>query len=76
MHTLFLGLVEYHIRQILGIDDDEMAEEPIDPVKLVVARDILANNPTQSQLKQVTIPVLKSNYRQPTRVRSKSKSRK
>ena len=60
MHTLFLGLVEYHIRQILGIDDDEMAEEPIDPVKLVVARDILANNPTQSQLKQVTIPVLKT----------------
>lgn len=60
MHTLFLGLVEYHIRQILGIDDDEVAEEPVDPKKLAEARVVYANTPTSNRLNNATVPVLKA----------------
>ena len=60
MHTLFLGLVEYHIRQVLGINDHEVAEEPVDPAKLAAARKIYASNPSQNHWKRVTLPVLRA----------------
>lgn len=60
MHTLFLGLVEYHIRHVLGIDEEAVAEAPVDPAKLAAARKVYGSDASQSQWMKVTLPALKA----------------
>jgi hypothetical protein len=63
MHNLFEGLVEYHCRDVLGIDrpPPEPAEEKeADPHRLKSATRLLAQGPTRRRLEQFTIPVLKA----------------
>ena len=59
MHNLFQGLVQYHIREVLGIDLPEASEGVADPHKLEQARVILDTIPSRSSLERLTVPILK-----------------
>jgi hypothetical protein len=65
MHNIFEGLVQYHCREILGIDSPtcEPAEEKAaDPHQLESAIKLFAKakGPTRRSLERFTIPVLKA----------------
>lgn len=63
MHNIFEGLVQFHCREILGIDSPtcEPAEEKAaDPHQLESAIKLFAKGPTRRSLERFTIPVLKA----------------
>jgi hypothetical protein len=63
MHNIFEGLVQFHCRNILGIDTPgcEPAEEKAaDPRRLESALKLFARGTTRRRLEQLTIPVLKA----------------
>jgi hypothetical protein len=65
MHNLFLGLTQFHIRHVLGIDasgkfENKHENNDIDKDKLVKARQVLISNPTFAKLKQYSIAILKA----------------
>jgi hypothetical protein len=63
MHNIFEGLVEYHSRDVLGIDnpDPETIEEAMaDPGKVKSAIKCFGRRPTRRSLERFTIPVLKA----------------
>jgi hypothetical protein len=65
MHNLFLGLVQFHFRHVLGIDQSGdkqqmTAEKPALPQDLDRARKILLSDPSLSKLRRLTVPVLKA----------------
>ena len=63
MHNLFEGLVEFHCRDILGIDNPDPEQEPekaADPRQLHSATKLLGRSPTRRKLERFTIPVLKA----------------
>ncbi len=64
MHNLFLGLVHYHFRYVIGISEEDLAQGPI---KLPTAEELakatsLLRKPaaSQSQLQQIRVPTLKT----------------
>ena len=64
MHNLFLGLVHYHFRHVIGVSEEDLAQEPI---KLPTAEELakatlLLRKPgaSQSQLQQIRVPTLKT----------------
>ena len=60
MHTLFERVVQYHSRLVLGIDHPETGEQIVSKDQLVIARSLLASNPSMSKLRMLTVPVLKA----------------
>ncbi|TDL17602.1 hypothetical protein BD410DRAFT_708320, partial [Rickenella mellea] len=71
MHNLFLGLVQFHFRTILGLDafqatganeftGDEEEAEFIDPKQLIKARRIFTSSCTRADLSKLKICVLKA----------------
>lgn len=66
MHNIFEGLVEYHIRDILGIDDPDpepRVEKVADPRQLASATKLFARGrprPTRQALERFTIAVLEA----------------
>lgn len=60
MHNIFEGLVQFHCREILGLDrpEAEKAEIQVDPRKLKAARETWKRNPTRAHLKRLSIPIL------------------
>ena len=63
MHNLFEGLVQYHIRTVLGLDcpirEQEEESKPADPQQLASATELLDRKPSQHKLKRLSVPVLK-----------------
>jgi hypothetical protein len=59
MHALLLGLVQFHCRNVLGIDRSSFDDSIADPKQLAKCRTILASNPTRTQLSKFTNAVLK-----------------
>lgn len=61
MHNLFLNLVQYHVRHVLGLEEVDSAV-PIrnaTPKEMVMARKVWANgNATTCQLRKLTNPAL------------------
>jgi predicted Fe-S protein YdhL (DUF1289 family) len=63
MHNIFEGLVEYHIRVVLGIDTPEpeqVEEKAADHHQLASAIKQFEQRPTRSALERYSIPVLKA----------------
>jgi hypothetical protein len=59
MHAIFEGLIQFHSRQVLGIDDPEKDERPPTSEELASARKILTSNPTAKKLRSHRLPVLR-----------------
>jgi hypothetical protein len=63
MHNIFEGLVEYHIRVVLGIDTPEpeqVEEKAVDHHQLASAIKQFEQGPTRNALEQYSILVLKA----------------
>jgi hypothetical protein len=69
MHNLFLGLVKYHFREVLGMeildsksseDKEPEPEREITEKEMVKARKIMDNLPNSTQLRRFRIPVLRA----------------
>jgi hypothetical protein len=59
MHNLFLGLVQFHVREVLGIDDAQAEEHrPVTDEEMNIAKRALATLNTKA-LGRVRIPVLR-----------------
>ena len=62
MHNLFEGLVEFHCRNVLGIDrpPPEQEDEVADPSQLAIASKLLARGAARHSLERFTMAVLKT----------------
>ena len=62
MHNLFLGLLQHHFRDVLGVDlpAGEQDTASADPRDINRAEHILANSPTHSALKRIPVVALKA----------------
>jgi hypothetical protein len=66
MHTLFLGLVRHHFREVIGTDwkelpdEDETQAKAISEKELRKGRRVLEEYPTNAKLQRLTIPVLRT----------------
>lgn len=63
MHNLFKGLVEFHCRNILGIDrppPEPEEEKAADPRQLATATKLFARGATRRSLERFTVAVLKA----------------
>ena len=59
MHNLLLGLVQFHVREVLGIDDVQAEEHrPVTDEEMNIAKRALATLNTKT-LGRVRIPVLR-----------------
>jgi hypothetical protein len=62
MHNLFLGVVQNHFRELLGMDiqgsEESEVIEPVDPRVMAKARKIWAEKPTKTKLSSLNIPTL------------------
>ena len=64
MHNLLEGVVQYHIRTVLGLDcpirEQEEDSKPVDPKQLASATELLHRRPSRRRLERLTVPVLKA----------------
>lgn len=66
MHNLFLGVVQYHFRNVITIDKQASKAmrkpeiKPVDPKELDKGRTILESNPTASAMTCLRLPILQA----------------
>ncbi|KIK35994.1 hypothetical protein CY34DRAFT_95198 [Suillus luteus UH-Slu-Lm8-n1] len=66
MHNLFLGVVQYHFRNVITIDKQASKAmrkpeiKPVDPKELDKGRTILESNPTASAMTRLRLPILQA----------------
>lgn len=59
MHNLFLGLVQHHVRIILGVNQATVRRRPPTTAQVEHVQTVLASNPSQTRLQKVPIDALR-----------------